>query len=185
MRLAYVHSYPAPGDARIYEPVKASYADVGFGGIGLNTIIGLAPLHRPTSTQLTSSTMRQLGAALAREKQPLSPYDYDQMTQHPPGYFAVMAVAARASEMRGPVQANPIPGTGAAALVSPGMPPSVESSGGVSSAATAGGTAALSASVMPPASEKMALLLRNARDAKACTSAGAIFANCAAAGTGA
>ena len=99
LRLAYVHSYPAPGDARIYEPVKASYADVGFGGIGLNTIIGLAPLHRPTSTQLTSSTMRQLGAALAREKQPLSPYDYDQMTQHPPGYFAVMAVAARAFDV--------------------------------------------------------------------------------------
>ena len=63
LRLAYVHSYPAPGDARIYLPVKASYADVGFGGIGLNTIIGLAPLHRPTSTQLTSQTMRELGAA--------------------------------------------------------------------------------------------------------------------------
>jgi Predicted membrane protein (DUF2142) len=95
LRLAYVHSYPAPGDARIYTPVKASYADVGFGGIGLNTIVGLVPLHRPTSTQLSSETMSQLGDALAREKQPLSPYDYDQMTQHPPGYFAVMAVAAR------------------------------------------------------------------------------------------
>ena len=66
LRLAYVHSYPAPGDARIYPPVKASYADVGFGGIGLNTIIGLVPLHRPTSTQLTSQTMSQLGAALSR-----------------------------------------------------------------------------------------------------------------------
>jgi 4-amino-4-deoxy-L-arabinose transferase-like glycosyltransferase len=95
LRLAYVHSYPAPGDARIYVPVKASYEDVGFGGIGLNTIVGLVPLHRPTSTQLTSETMSQLGADLAREKQPLSPYDYDQMTQHPPGYFAIMAVAAR------------------------------------------------------------------------------------------
>jgi 4-amino-4-deoxy-L-arabinose transferase-like glycosyltransferase len=93
LRLAYVHSYPAPGDARIYLPVKASYADVGFGGIGLNTIIGLAPLHRPTSKQLTSETMRQLGAA---EPSAVTPYDYDQMTQHPPGYFAVMAVAARA-----------------------------------------------------------------------------------------
>ncbi len=95
LRLAYVHSYPAPGDARIYPPVKASYADVGFGGIGLNTIVGLVPLHRPTSTQLTSETMSQLGAELARERQPPSPYDYDQMTQHPPGYFAIMAVAAR------------------------------------------------------------------------------------------
>ena len=95
LRLAYVHSYPAPGDARIYPPVKASYSDVGFGGIGLNTIVGLVPLHRPTSTQLTSETMSQLGAQLARERQPLTPYDYDQMTQHPPGYFAVMAVAAR------------------------------------------------------------------------------------------
>jgi 4-amino-4-deoxy-L-arabinose transferase-like glycosyltransferase len=92
LRLAYVHSYPAPGDARIYLPVKASYADVGFGGIGLNTIIGLAPLHRPTSTQLTSQTMRQLGAAAPSA---VTPYDYDQMTQHPPGYFAIMAVAAR------------------------------------------------------------------------------------------
>ncbi len=92
LRLAYVHSYPAPGDARIYLPVKASYSDVGFGGIGLNTIIGLAPLHRPTSKQLTSQTMRQLGAA---EPSAVTPYDYDQMTQHPPGYFAVMAVAAR------------------------------------------------------------------------------------------
>lgn len=92
LRLAYVHSYPAPGDARIYLPVKASYPDVGFGGIGLNTIIGLAPLHRPTSTQLTSQTMRELGAAAPTA---VTPYDYDQMTQHPPGYFAIMAVAAR------------------------------------------------------------------------------------------
>ena len=99
LRLAYVHSYPAPGDARIYPPVKASYGDVGFGGIGLNTIVGLVPLHRPTSTQLTSETMSQFGAELAREKQPPSPYDYDQMTQHPPGYFAVMAVAARAFDV--------------------------------------------------------------------------------------
>ena len=99
LRLAYVHSYPAPGDARIYPPVKASYADVGFGGIGLNTIIGLTPLHRPTSKQLSSETMSQLGAELARERQPQSPYDYDQMTQHPPGYFAVMAVAARAFDV--------------------------------------------------------------------------------------
>jgi predicted membrane protein DUF2142 len=92
LRLAYVHSYPAPGDARIYLPVKASYADVGFGGIGLNTIIGLTPLHRPTSKQLSSETMRQLGAAAPTG---VTPYDYDQMTQHPPGYFAVMAVVAR------------------------------------------------------------------------------------------
>jgi hypothetical protein len=92
LRLAYVHSYPAPGDAHIYLPVKASYADVGFGGIGLNTIIGLAPLHRPSSTQLTSQTMRELGAAAPTA---VTPYDYDQMTQHPPGYFAIMAVAAR------------------------------------------------------------------------------------------
>ncbi len=99
LRLAYVHSYPAPGAARIYVPVKASYADVGFGGIGLNTIVGLVPLHRPTSTQLTSETMSQLGADLASERQPLSPYDYDQMTQHPPGYFAIMAVAARAFDV--------------------------------------------------------------------------------------
>lgn len=96
LRLAYVHSYPAPGDARIYLPVKASYADVGFGGIGLNTIIGLAPLHRPTSAQLTSQTMRELGAAAPSA---VTPYDYDQMTQHPPGYFAVMAVAARAFDV--------------------------------------------------------------------------------------
>jgi 4-amino-4-deoxy-L-arabinose transferase-like glycosyltransferase len=99
LRLAYVHSYPAPGDARIYPPVKASYSDVGFGGIGLNTIVGLVPLHRPTSTQLSSETMSQLGAELARERQPPSPYDYDQMTQHPPGYFAIMAVAARAFDV--------------------------------------------------------------------------------------
>ncbi|HEY3926108.1 MAG TPA: DUF2142 domain-containing protein [Acidothermaceae bacterium] len=92
LRLAYVHSYPAPGDARIYLPVKASYSDVGFGGIGLNTIIGLAPLHRPTSTQLSSKTMRELGAAAPTA---VTPYDYDQMTQHPPGYFAIMAVVAR------------------------------------------------------------------------------------------
>jgi hypothetical protein len=96
LRLAYVHSYPAPGDARIYLPVKASYADVGFGGIGLNTIIGLAPLHRPTSKQLTSETMSRLGTA---EPSAVTPYDYDQMTQHPPGYFAVMAVAARAFDV--------------------------------------------------------------------------------------
>ncbi|HZV27083.1 MAG TPA: DUF2142 domain-containing protein [Acidothermaceae bacterium] len=96
LRLAYVHSYPAPGDARIYLPVKASYADVGFGGMGLNTIIGLAPLHRPTSTQLTPQTMSELGAA---EPTAVTPYDYDQMTQHPPGYFAVMAVAARAFDV--------------------------------------------------------------------------------------
>jgi 4-amino-4-deoxy-L-arabinose transferase-like glycosyltransferase len=96
LRLAYVHSYPAPGDARIYPPVKASYADVGFGGIGLNTIIGLTPLHRPTSKQLTSQTMSQLGAA---EPTAVTPYDYDQMTQHPPGYFAVMAVVARAFDV--------------------------------------------------------------------------------------
>ena len=99
LRLAYVHSYPAPGTARIYWPVKASYADVGFGGIGLNTIVGLVPLHRPTSAQLSSETMSQLGAAVSNEKDPLSPYDYDQMTQHPPGYFAVMAVAARAFDV--------------------------------------------------------------------------------------
>ncbi|HWF40625.1 MAG TPA: DUF2142 domain-containing protein [Acidothermaceae bacterium] len=96
LRLAYVHSYPAPGDGRIYPPVKASYADVGFGGIGLNTIIGLTPLHRPTSTQLTSQTMRELGAAAPTA---VTPYDYDQMTQHPPGYFAIMAVAARAFDV--------------------------------------------------------------------------------------
>jgi 4-amino-4-deoxy-L-arabinose transferase-like glycosyltransferase len=96
LRLAYVHSYPAPGDARIYLPVKASYGDVGFGGIGLNTIIGLAPLHRPTSTQLSSKTMRELGAAAPTA---VTPYDYDQMTQHPPGYFAIMAVVARAFDV--------------------------------------------------------------------------------------
>ncbi|HEY5456248.1 MAG TPA: DUF2142 domain-containing protein [Acidothermaceae bacterium] len=97
LRLAYVHSYPAPGDARIYLPVKASYADVGFGGIGLNTIIGLTPLHRPTSKQLSSETMSQLGVSFVDA--PPSPYDYDQMTQHPPGYFAIMAVAARAFDV--------------------------------------------------------------------------------------
>ncbi len=92
LRLAYAHSYPRAGEARIYPPVKASYHDVGFGGIGLNTIEGLAPLQRPAPDQLTPQTMRQLGAAAAA---PTSPYDYDQMTQHPPGYFAVMAVPAR------------------------------------------------------------------------------------------
>ena len=93
LRLAYDHSYPAPGDARIFRPVKASFADVGFGGIGLNTIVGLAPLEHPTPAQLGHQTMSQLGAA---NTSPVTPYDYDQMTQHPPGYYAIMAVAARA-----------------------------------------------------------------------------------------
>jgi Predicted membrane protein (DUF2142) len=92
LRLAYLHSYPAPGDATIFPPVKASYSDVGFGGIGLNTIIGLNPLPRPTEKQLSQQTLRQLGAGATGA---VTPYDYDQMTQHPPGYFAVMAVAAR------------------------------------------------------------------------------------------
>jgi hypothetical protein len=96
LRLAYDHSYPAPGDARIFRPVKASFADVGFGGIGLNTIIGLAPLKHPTSAQLGHQTMSQLGAA---NTSPVTPYDYDQMTQHPPGYYAIMAVAARAFDV--------------------------------------------------------------------------------------
>ena len=96
LRLAYIHSYPAPGDARIFRPVKASFADVGFGGIGLNTIVGLAPLKHPTPAQLGRQTMSQLGAA---NTSPVTPYDYDQMTQHPPGYYAMMAVAARAFDV--------------------------------------------------------------------------------------
>ena len=92
LRLAYVHSYPAAGAARIYPPVKASYHDVGFGGIGLNTINGIVPLARPAADQLTSQTMRRLGATSAGTD---SPYDYDQMTQHPPGYFALLGGFAR------------------------------------------------------------------------------------------
>jgi 4-amino-4-deoxy-L-arabinose transferase-like glycosyltransferase len=92
LRLAYWHSYPAPGGARIFPAVKGSYHDVGFGGIGLNTIIGLGPLHRPSSDQLTGQTMAEIGAGANGA---VTPYDYDQMTQHPPGYFAVMAVPAR------------------------------------------------------------------------------------------
>lgn len=92
LRLAYWHSYPAPGDARIFPAVKASYHDVGFGGIGLNTIIGLDPLKKPTPDQLSSETLSQLGAHASGA---VTPYDYDQMTQHPPGYFAVMSVPAR------------------------------------------------------------------------------------------
>jgi 4-amino-4-deoxy-L-arabinose transferase-like glycosyltransferase len=92
LRLAYWHSYPAPGDARIFPAVKASYHDVGFGGIGLNTIIGLAPLKKPATNQLTGQTLNQLGASSSGA---VTPYDYDQMTQHPPGYFAVMSVPAR------------------------------------------------------------------------------------------
>jgi hypothetical protein len=92
LRLAYWHSYPAPGDARIFPAVKGSYHDVGFGGIGLNTIIDLGPLHRPSSDQLTDETMAEIGAGASST---VTPYDYDQMTQHPPGYFAVMAVPAR------------------------------------------------------------------------------------------
>jgi len=92
LRLAYWHSYPAPGDARIFPAVKASYHDVGFGGIGLNTIIGLEPLKKPAPDQLSDRTLSQLGATASGA---VTPYDYDQMTQHPPGYFAVMAVPAR------------------------------------------------------------------------------------------
>ena len=96
LRLAYDHSYPAPGDARIYRPVKASFPEVGFGGIGLNTIIGIVPLKHPTTSQLGPQTLRQLGAA---DTSAVTPYDYDQMTQHPPGYYAIMAVAARAFDV--------------------------------------------------------------------------------------
>ncbi len=91
LRLAYSHSYPAPGDGRIYPAVKGSYPVVGFGGIGLNSIISTSPLVKPSATQRSRQTFRQLALTTSDD----SVYDYDQMTQHPPGYYLLMAVPAR------------------------------------------------------------------------------------------
>jgi 4-amino-4-deoxy-L-arabinose transferase-like glycosyltransferase len=91
LRLAYSHSYPAPGDGRIYPAVKGSYPVTGFGGIGLNSIISTAPLKPPSALEKSGPTYREL--ALTTSDSTI--YDYDQMTQHPPGYYLVMSVPAR------------------------------------------------------------------------------------------
>jgi 4-amino-4-deoxy-L-arabinose transferase-like glycosyltransferase len=91
LRLAYSHSYPAPGDGRIYPAVKGSYPVVGFGGIGLNSIISTKALTKPTAAEQSGQTLRTL--ALTTSDSTI--YDYDQMTQHPPGYYLVMSVPAR------------------------------------------------------------------------------------------
>ncbi len=95
-RLAYDHTYPDPGDARIFPAVKASYPQLGFSGMWLNSV-GTAPLADTTDHPRGTESMRELAktAALPTE------YDFDQITQHPPGYYALMAIPTRVLDLQG------------------------------------------------------------------------------------
>jgi 4-amino-4-deoxy-L-arabinose transferase-like glycosyltransferase len=89
LRLAYSHTYPAAGTAKIYPAVKGAEPVVGFHIVG--DFLDTSPEHVASQAEHGPQTLRQL----AGQAGPYTLKDFDQMTQHPPGYYAVMAVPTR------------------------------------------------------------------------------------------
>jgi 4-amino-4-deoxy-L-arabinose transferase-like glycosyltransferase len=86
--LAYDHSYPAPGDARWYPAIQAAYHDLDQNGTAqhMGDATGDAGRHL---------TLRQL-AATFHDK-----LEINQMTQHPPLYYASLAIPVRLFDLDG------------------------------------------------------------------------------------
>jgi hypothetical protein len=89
LRLAYSHTYPAAGHAQLYPAVKGAEPVLGFHIIG--DFLDTSPEKAAPAGEHGPQTFRQLGASAP----PDTLKDFDQMTQHPPGYYAVMAVPTR------------------------------------------------------------------------------------------
>jgi hypothetical protein len=89
LRLAYSHTYPAAGHAQLYPAVKGAEPVLGFHIVG--DFLDTSPEKAAPLTEHGPQTFRQL----ASQAGPYTLKDFDQMTQHPPGYYAVMAVPTR------------------------------------------------------------------------------------------
>jgi hypothetical protein len=89
LRLAYSHTYPAAGHAQLYPAVKGAEPAVGFRIVG--EFLDTSPEKAAPPSERGPQTFRQLAAQAG----PYTLKDFDQMTQHPPGYYAVMAVPTR------------------------------------------------------------------------------------------
>ncbi|MDQ1540424.1 MAG: hypothetical protein QOH29_1150, partial [Actinomycetota bacterium] len=89
LRLAYSHTYPAAGHAQIYQAVKGAEPVVGFHIVG--DFLDTSPEKAAPAAEHGPQTLREL----AGQAGPYTLKDFDQMTQHPPGYYAVMAVPTR------------------------------------------------------------------------------------------
>ena len=89
LRLAYSHTYPAAGHAQLYPAVKGAEPVLGFRIVG--DFLDTSPEKAAPASEHGPQTFRQLAAQAG----PYTLKDFDQMTQHPPGYYAVMAVPTR------------------------------------------------------------------------------------------
>jgi Predicted membrane protein (DUF2142) len=89
LRLAYSHTYPAAGHAQLYPAVKGAEPVLGFRIVG--EFLDTSPEKAAPAGEHGPQTFRQLAARAG----PYTLKDFDQMTQHPPGYYAVLAVPTR------------------------------------------------------------------------------------------